>query len=860
MFTHLCFASRFNLFTRRRLGLVGTLLLGLGSSAAGLAQTPEELTKGEAITLNLIMSDPDWLGRQPENPFWDDMGEHFYFSRKRPGVSIRDRFRANPNRPNESVRVTPDRAAKESVAGGVWRYDPETQRYTEKVYIRNGDVFHRDLKNEEIRQLTRTTTAESQPLFLNDGSIGFRRGNQFLVRDLRTGLESEPFPLVFAKEPEKKKLEEAKKKSLLAREQDRLFDILKKNEAEKELREAERRVADREDPSRPGTPFYLGDDVELGSAVLSPSGRHLALVLLPKKRPKPAKTKMPSWVTTSGDIETREVRHKVGTVKPFESKLMLLDRETRKAVEIKTDGLPGISTDPLSDLREAAKKREEERKKALEEAAKPSNDDKAEAEPDAASKKDEKEDAEAEKAELKPRAVQFLSLSFNHDGSGLVFQAYSFDNKDRWLASVDLESGACVPRHHLNDPAWINWRHNSYGWSRDGRKVWLLSEESGYSHLYLVDVAAKEASEPVVLTQGDFVVSEPQLSVDGRYLYFRANVAHPGRYDVYRTGLTDGRMEQITDLGGMASAVLSPDGRQLLITHSTATRPSELYVQSAEPGAMAVRQTETVSDAFKRRSWTAPQYVEVPSSHGESSIHSRLYLPEVRGGGKRPAVMFVHGAGYLQNAHHGWSGYFREFLFHSFLVERGFVVLDMDYRASAGYGRDWRTAIYRHMGSVELEDLKDGVDWLVAHHGVDRERVGVYGGSYGGFLTMMALFNEPDLFAAGAALRPVTDWAHYNHGYTSRILNTPELDPEAFLKSSPIEFASGLEKPLLICAPMLDDNVFFQDSVRLVQRLIELEKEDWWIALYPVEPHGFREPSSWLDEYRRIWDLFERFL
>ena len=222
--------------------------------------------------------------------------------------------------------------------------------------------------------------------------------------------------------------------------------------------------------------------------------------------------------------------------------------------------------------------------------------------------------------------------------------------------------------------------------------------------------------------------------------------------------------------------------------------------------------------------------------------------------------MFIHGAGYLQNAHQGWSGYAHEFMFHSFLAERGFVVLDMDYRASAGYGRDWRTAIYRHMGSVELEDLRDGVNWLVEHHGVDRGRIGVYGGSYGGFLTLMALFNEPDLFAAGAALRPVTDWAQYNHSYTSRILNTPELDPDAYAKSSPIEFAHGLQKPLLICAPMLDDNVFFQDSVRLIQRLIELEKEDWLIAPYPVEPHGFREPTSLLYEYRRIWGLFGRYL
>ena len=184
----------------------------------------------------------------------------------------------------------------------------------------------------------------------------------------------------------------------------------------------------------------------------------------------------------------------------------------------------------------------------------------------------------------------------------------------------------------------------------------------------------------------------------------------------------------------------------------------------------------------------------------------------------------------------------------------------MDYRASAGYGRDWRTAIYRDMGAPELEDLSDGIDWIVANANVDRSRIGTYGGSYGGFLTLMALFKEPELFACGAALRPVTDWAHYNHGYTSNILNVPMVDPDAYEISSPIYLAEGLTKPLLICHGMQDNNVFFQDSVRLAQRLIELEKENWELAAYPIEPHGFREPASWLDEYRRILKLFETHL
>jgi dipeptidyl aminopeptidase/acylaminoacyl peptidase len=136
----------------------------------------------------------------------------------------------------------------------------------------------------------------------------------------------------------------------------------------------------------------------------------------------------------------------------------------------------------------------------------------------------------------------------------------------------------------------------------------------------------------------------------------------------------------------------------------------------------------------------------------------------------------------------------------------------------------------------------------------------LYGGSYGGFITLMALFTAGEHFGAGAALRPVTDWAHYNNGYTGRILNLPQNDTTAYRKSSPIFFAQGLQDPLLIAHGMVDVNVHYEDSVRLIQRLIELGKTNWELASYPVEDHGFVRPSSWTDEYRRIFELFEKSL
>jgi dipeptidyl aminopeptidase/acylaminoacyl peptidase len=264
--------------------------------------------------------------------------------------------------------------------------------------------------------------------------------------------------------------------------------------------------------------------------------------------------------------------------------------------------------------------------------------------------------------------------------------------------------------------------------------------------------------------------------------------------------------------------------------------------------------THSTTEEFSRYKWREPAVIAFKGSDGKD-VYARVYEPE-KGKSNKAAVIFVHGAGYLQNAHNYWSNYYREYMFHNMLVDNGYTVLDIDYRASEGYGRDYRTAIYRHMGGRDLQDHIDGKQLLVNTYGIDSNRVGIYGGSYGGFITLMAMLATPGEFPCGAALRSVTDWAHYNHEYTSNILNYPDTDPEAFRKSSPIYFAQNLEGRLLMLHGMVDDNVQFQDVVRLSQRFIELGKTNWDLAVFPIESHGFKESYSWTDEYRRIYELF----
>lgn len=525
-------------------------------------------------------------------------------------------------------------------------------------------------------------------------------------------------------------------------------------------------------------------------------------------------TLMPNYITQNGYVESQRNRAKVGTGVQ-EAECWIYDRKEKKRVQVDLSKLEGIKQHPWF-----------------------------------------------AKDTTKLRTVDFGEVVWSADGNSNFMQLRSYDNKDRWIVSLNLLEGKTKLLNRQTDSAWIagpgisGWdASGSAGWLPDNKTIWFQSEVTGYSHLYTFNTVSGELKQ---MTSGNYEISDVVLNNKGDYWYFVANDEHPGIQHVYRLMVTGGKMEKLTQLGGGVSFLLSPDEKWLAMLHSKANKPWEVYLQPNKPGATAKQITQSTTNAFNSFEWMMPEFVAVPASDGKS-IYSRLYKPKV-GKSNGAAVIFVHGAGYLQNAHQWWSTYYREYMFHHILVENGYTVLDMDYRGSEGYGRDWRTGIYRHMGGKDLTDHVDGARWLSKIHGIDSTRIGIYGGSYGGFITLMAMFTQPDVFACGAALRSVTDWAHYNHGYTANILNTPVEDSIAYVRSSPIYHASGLRGHLLMLHGMVDDNVQFQDIVRLNQRLIELRKENWELAVYPVEAHGFKKPTGWADEYKRIFKLFNEVL
>lgn len=758
------------------------------------------------LSVDYIMRDPKWMGTFPSAQFWSEDSKSIYFRYNLEQDPADSLYKIDLSQPSKISKVHwPE---EKSLRKDLSTYNADQSL---RLYRENKTIYLQDLKKGSTAALFEWYEPFSNLQFLaNPNLISFSSGSNFYTYERSTGKITKLTAIVNGPKPAGPSASASSKTSFLESENLALLQVVReRKEAQQKSREYRESIR----PKSQDFTFYT-EGKNLSSLQLSPNARWVTFAVVAPASNK--NTKVPYYTAASGYTEDLNARPKVGT-QPTKVEIGIYDLERDTVYYIKTSNLPGIKDLP-----------------------------------------DYVKDYPYKKWEEKERELTLSSPYFSPDGTRAIVQARSFDNKDRWIAEVNLQTGELKTLDRQRDEAWIagpgiGWAFGggTFGWLPDSRHIYFQSEATGYSHLYLLDVTTGEKK---ALTSGNYEVFDPFLSKDKKSWYLTTSEVDPGERHFYRMPVMGGKMEKLTTLTGDNAVVLSPDEKKLAIIHSYSNVPAELFVQENKVGATPQKLTSGQSDEFKAYAWKDPQIVKFPAQDG-AQVPARIYLPDpAKKNGA--AVIFVHGAGYLQNVHKWWSTYFREYMFHNLLTDLGYTVLDIDYRASAGYGRDWRTGIYRHMGGKDLSDQVDGAKFLIAKHGVDAGKIGIYGGSYGGFITLMALFNHGDLFKSGAALRAVTDWAHYNHGYTANILNTPEEDPIAYRRSSPMYFAEGLKGNLLIAHGMLDVNVHFQDVVRLAQRLIELKKDNWEMAVYPVEDHGFVEPSSWADEYKRILKLF----
>ena len=758
------------------------------------------------LTVANIMRGPELVGTSPMAVRWTDDSRWVYFRWKPGGLAWHEEtslYRV------PAVGGAPEKlpeAAADSLAPLLAEGDTSPDGRFRAVAAR-GDLYLIERANTSIRRLTDTQANESDPTWARaSDTLYFLRDNNLFSLELSTGAMRQLTNIRTGPKPKEDKEAEGQR-AILEQQQLELFEAIRIRAARDSIAEARREAREAAAPE----PFYLEQGERLAGLIVDPAARY-AIIEVGKTARDERRTMVPDYVTLSGYTEPLEVRTNVGDAQS----------ESRT-------GLITLPAGTVSWLKLVP------------------------AELDSAAKK-------AGHAALADASF----VGWDPTGSTGLIVATGYDFKNRWFYALDAASGTLTLLAHDQDEAWLqgpcdNWSDDGgcAGWMPDGRTVYFVSERDGYSHLYTVGADGKNLRQ---LTRGPWEVHDARISHARDAFYLTTSEGSPYEQHFYRMALDGGERVRITAPPGFHNATVSPDGRRLAIVHSSSARPPELFLADNQPGAALQQVTQSPTDEWQRGPWITPPIVEFTARDGVK-VPARIYRPADFGAASNGAgVVFVHGAGYLQNVHRGWSGYYREYMFHHLLASRGYTVIDVDYRGSAGYGRDWRTAVYRYMGGKDLDDIVDAARYLAASEQVDPARIGLYGGSYGGFITLMALFTEADEFAAGAALRSVTDWAHYNHWYTSRILNLPQTDTTAYRRSSPIFFAEGLEDPLLIAHGMVDTNVHFQDVVRLAQRLIELGKTDWEMAVYPVENHGFIAPSSWADEYRRILELFDRHL
>ncbi len=756
----------------------------------------------QQLKLEDIMKGNAFIGEQPENHRWSLDGTTAYFD-------------WNPKNETESSTYfwkkglsKPELASNDETQFSKLNFKKDKSN-TFAYFIEKGTLYSYDIKKKIRKKLYQSTLGISNlQLGFESGVLFFRQNNNLFKFNTLEGTIVQFTNFNKGINKEKK----PEKTTYLSAQQKELFQYIKDEEVKKKLNLQKANALKSDAPK----PFFYGS-FNFSNLNSSPKGDFATFILTEDTDIK--SEQMIDYITSDGYNQTIDTKEKVSLNAYYESKLGIYNTAKDSTIYVDFSKLSHIQDQPkYFDLYENLKNQEKSNRK-----------------------------------------IAIQSPVYNDDGSQAVLSIRSQDNKDRWLLSLDLATGSFQEIDYQHDDAWIggpgipssNFGSGTLGFLSDNKTVFFQSEATGYSHLYTYNLLTKTKKQ---LTSGNWEVRNVNLSNDKKTFYLTTNTTHLGNRNYYRLNVDDEKLIPILTKDGAHEVVLSPDESKLLIRYSYKNKPWELFVADNKKNTIPEQITFSISASFKQYNWRAPDVVSFKAQDG-TNINARIYQPTKEKSNKA-AVIFVHGAGYLQNAHNFWSTYHREYMFHNLLTDLGYTVLDIDYRASDGYGRDFRTGIYRFMGGKDLSDQIDGKKYLIENFGINPGKVGIYGGSYGGFITLMALMTAPNTFACGAALRSVTDWAHYNNGYTGNILNFPETDPEAYKKSSPIYHAEKLEGKLLMLHGMVDDNVEYKDIVRLSQRLIELGKKNWNLASYPVESHGFKTTSSWVDEYSRILELF----
>jgi dipeptidyl-peptidase-4 len=454
------------------------------------------------------------------------------------------------------------------------------------------------------------------------------------------------------------------------------------------------------------------------------------------------------------------------------------------------------------------------------------------------------------------------------DAKSLAVQRQSRDQKTLTLLRADAATGKTRDLITERSDTWVDL-NDELTLLKDAPQIIWASSRSGHTHLYLYDDDGKLIRP---LTQGDWdVVGEPgERAIRGvdehsGTVYFMSNAETPLERQLYSVSLrSHGKPHRITEDSGWHAVTMSRDVRVFLDTFSTPDRPPSLRLRTTKGEPLAVLVANDVHAAGHPYNPFLAEHVSTEfgslKARDGQTLYYQMLKPKTLEPGKRyPVIVDVYGGPGVQRVRRAWGGYPRsnEGFFRQYLAQHGYVVFTLDNRGSGFRGVKFETALYRHMGSVEVEDQVTGVQFLKSLPFVDPARIAVFGWSYGGYMALMCMMQAPGEFAAGVSGAPVTDWRLYDTHYTERYMSTPQDNAAGYTSGSVLTYADKLRGPLLIMHGMADDNVLFTHSTTLFKRLQDLNKP-FEMMTYPGSKHALlRFASTGPHAYETIVRFFD---
>jgi dipeptidyl aminopeptidase/acylaminoacyl peptidase len=454
------------------------------------------------------------------------------------------------------------------------------------------------------------------------------------------------------------------------------------------------------------------------------------------------------------------------------------------------------------------------------------------------------------------------------DAGHFLAERTSPDFKKRTTSVVAIAGGEPKVLHEeVADKFWSITGDAGAQPSPDGKWVAFLSDRDGWDHVYVMPASGGSA---VQITKGKFEVRAPQWSPDSDRIAFDANEPdHLGdrHLGIARIGRDPSRATVTMITSGRGTDIApqwSPDGTRLVFQHTDPHNSADLF--AIEP---ATRQTVRLSDsmpaAMDRSAFVEPEAVSYAGPDGQK-VPAWLFVPRgLDRSRKHPAIVWIHGDG-VNQGYDGWHvqrNYAVYYSFHQYLLQKGYVVIMPDYRGSIGYGKAWREGVYMDVGGKDAKDAWMVTNYLKTLPYVDMDRVGVWGLSYGGFFTLIAVTDQPRLFRAAVDVAGVVDYAMYyedpyHGGWTASRIGTPQQNPKVYENASPLSHVDRLERPLLVLHGTSDVNVPYLHSVRLIDELLKKGKGDLVSFMtYPAEFHYFTREHVLRDAWHRVEDFFD---